>query len=413
MCGLSGYHGLEHVELGLRVSIFVALGEGSDRRGGHAAGLAAFSKGHVAPTICKKLGDAMSFDDECLAFVDLGSRHETLLLHTRYATTEARSVNDAHPFTIVRDGAPVLHGMHNGIIYNARDMARKHERAYTVDSLEMFEILADALASNDFTTFSKLQGYGVIVWMTAAEPECIHFCRLTDDGDLVIAALKGGGIMWASTKHILDAGLKAGGLEVDHFYKIETGMVYKAYDGKLYTSNLKLSIRSRDFYSADYYASRGLSGTSYSSMADILRMSDELNTAPKRRRKTKRDRLASWSLDVMLAAREAREIKYIQAFGYTEHEARAMHEKCERYDIDIDEAVALGEVGLEDLTDKFDLCDEYGLDRELAFDNTYEELEEAAIETFGCPRQGARRSRSFVVDKDDDELPTTQDVAEE
>jgi hypothetical protein len=412
MCGLSGYHGLEHVELGLRVSIFMALGEGSDRRGGHAAGLAAFSKGDTTPFIRKKLGDAMSYDDECLAFVDLGSRHETLLLHTRYATTEARSVNDAHPFTIVRDGAPVLHGMHNGIIYNARDMAKRHERPYTVDSLEMFEILADALASNDFTTFSKLQGYGVIVWMTAAEPECIHFCRLTDDGDLVIAALKGGGIMWASTKHILDAGLKAGGLEVDHFYKIETGMVYKAYDGKLYTSNLKLSIRSRDSYSADYYASRGLSGASYTSMADILRVSDELNRPPKSK-KTKREQISSWSMDAIRAAREAREIKYIQEFGYSEEEAKAMRERCTWYEIDIDEAVLLGEVGLEDLIDKIDLCDDYGLDRALAFDCTYEELEEATIAVFDCPRQGARRSRAHLFEEDEDELPITQDVAEE
>jgi hypothetical protein len=413
MCGLSGYCGLEHVELELRVSIFMALGEGSDRRGGHAAGLAAFSKGDTTPFIRKKLGDAMSYDDECLAFVDLGSRHETLLLHTRYATTDARSVNDAHPFTIVRDGAPVLHGMHNGIIYNARDMAEKHGRPYTVDSLEMFEILADAFASNDFSTFSELQGYGVIVWVTASEPECIHFCRLTDDGDLVIAALKGGGIMWASTKSILEQGLKAGDLEVEHFYKIKTGEVYKASDGRLYMSDIRLSIRSRDIFSADYYASRGLSGASYASMADILRMSDDLNSSSRRRKKTKRDRLASWSLDVMRAAREARETKYIQTFGYSKEEAEAMRETCARYEIDIYEAVLLGEVGLEDLIDKIDLCDDYGLDRALAFDSTYKELEEATTEVFGSPRQGNSRSRSFIVDGDDDELPITQDIAEE
>ncbi len=252
MCGLSGFH---RVNLGttMRQILVWALGEGIDSRGGHASGFLCVDDNKVHAH--RKLGKWGSFNSD--RFVARASRGESLLQHARYATTAARTVNDAHPFTIKRDGKTVLHGMHNGIIYDADVSARKHKRPYTVDSKELFELLADG----DYKAIGELHGYGVIMWVRADSPERIYICRLSEDSDFEIATVKGGGLVWASTVKILNGGVVAAGLEIEQRWEIESGIVHSIHDGEVSQHpSFKLAVAEERMYrtSASYLGSRGL-----------------------------------------------------------------------------------------------------------------------------------------------------------
>lgn len=148
------------------------------------------------------------------------------MMHARLATCGNREdVRQAHPYTIRRNGKTILWGAHNGQIWDAEDSAAYNGREYTVDSRELFELLAD----NDLAAIQRLNGYGVITWMTPHSPT-VKLSRLSDHSEIVVARLAEGGIAWASTHAILANACEDVGLEISGLFDLdEIGRVYEIY----------------------------------------------------------------------------------------------------------------------------------------------------------------------------------------
>lgn len=248
MCGVAGITGISDPKI--RELLVWGLGDGVDRRGGHAAGYATVdSDGRVLVNRKQgKWGERRAW-----RFIRQAAKGETVMLHARFATCGALTPTNAHPFTIKRDGKTVLHGMHNGMIYNARESARRNKRDFTVDSKELFELLAD----ERYEEIGKLEGYGVIVWVRPEDPHRVLFCKLTSDADLVVASVKSGGIAWASTHSILENGLAAGMQEIDGTFDIQHGVVHSIADGKVWVhEEFKLALSSG--YTGGYFRVGGI-----------------------------------------------------------------------------------------------------------------------------------------------------------
>lgn len=202
MCGLAGYCGVPEDK---RQALIRALGEGIDARGGHGVGFVAVDAGSLRYN--RKPGKWATAKRK---FVRMAAGY-LCMMHSRMATHGAITLQNAHPFAIRRDGQPVLWGAHNGIIYDAEESAKKHERDFTVDSRELFNLLAD----QEYDAIKELSGYGVITWIDAKDPYSVRLVKMTEHGAIHVVKLKGGGVVWASTEWILDRAIKAVGLEVD------------------------------------------------------------------------------------------------------------------------------------------------------------------------------------------------------
>ncbi len=226
MCGLAGFQGLALTEQS-RALLVWALGEGTDRRGGHAVGFVS-TDANKNVSAHRRLG--RWGDKDATKFIMSAARGVSTMLHARFATCGTRGVNDAHPFTIKRADKTILHGMHNGMIYNARESARDNNRDYSVDSRELFELLAD----DDVKAIEELDGYGVITWVAASDPDTVFLCKISEDGELYVASVKGGGVVWGSTKAIVQYALATVGLEVELEYEIEHGIVHSASNGSMW-----------------------------------------------------------------------------------------------------------------------------------------------------------------------------------
>lgn len=232
MCGISGWVGVEDYKT--RYALALVLGMGIDKRGGHAAGFASYGletdTGKIS--VCRKEGQWESAKDR---FIRRAASGTTCLQHARYATCGKRHVTEAHPFTIRRDGKAKLYGAHNGMVYNADESAKEHNRKIVVDSEEIFELLAD----EDYEGIKKLQGYGVITWIDHNNPSVIKVLRLSKNSDFYIVRAKTGGLIYGSTRKIVDDAMDAAGIETEVFYDVEIGQVYTIKPDNLYFTNTK------------------------------------------------------------------------------------------------------------------------------------------------------------------------------
>lgn len=218
MCGLAGYASNDLNE-DQRKKLTLALGAGIDSRGGHAAGYISINKHAIK--YCKKLGRWLRAKQR---FITTCAEGHMTLMHSRYATCGSKeSIADAHPFAVKRNGQLKLWGAHNGVIHGAFENAKKHGRNITVDSQEIFELIAD----RNYEEIQSLTGYGVVTWLEANDHSHINLAKLSSGGDIVVHTLKEGGVVWASTSYILNEALKIAGLNTDKEYKgLETGRVY-------------------------------------------------------------------------------------------------------------------------------------------------------------------------------------------
>ena len=228
MCGLAGYSvGPKGLASRDREDLVYALGLGIDDRGGHAAGHVTLT-GHAKPQIGRKLGYWQSARD---GFIRRASSGHAAILHARFATCGHRTIDEVHPFTVERGGRAVLWGAHNGIIDNARESAKRHDRPYDVDSRELLELLADG----DLAAIQALNGYGVIAWCEAATPGAVFVARLSASSDLYVAETTCGSIVWGSTYSIVHDACDMIGIEIKHSRTCdEIGRVYRIQDGEVY-----------------------------------------------------------------------------------------------------------------------------------------------------------------------------------
>jgi hypothetical protein len=233
MCGISGFIGIKGKA---QRELVDSLGLGIDMRGGDASGYISVAS-HGAVTHAKKLGTWTGarnrFRRRCSG--------DIVMMHARWATCGSKFKQDqAHPFEIRRDRKTVLWGAHNGCIWNADDSAKLNGRPYTVDSKELFNLLADG----DIRGINNLDGYGVITWYAPGE-EYVNMARLSDSSEICVVQVVGGGLAWASTWAILGDALEYAGLEADYEFNLdEIGRVYQmSAEGVVATSmtGLKLS----------------------------------------------------------------------------------------------------------------------------------------------------------------------------
>lgn len=215
MCGISGYVGLKNSEA--RFKLVAALGKGIDMRGQAMAGYVSSTEDNLIHA--RRQGSWSSADDE---FIIRAAHGDMCMMHSR-APGYNHPVTNAHPFPIIRNDEVVLYGAHNGSLNEAFDSAKAHNRNMTVDSMELFELLAD----DEIETLNKYHGWGVIEWVLASNTSEVRLSRLTNNSDLVAVEVEGGGTVWASTWHILRNALEAAGLNVRAQYQInEIGRVY-------------------------------------------------------------------------------------------------------------------------------------------------------------------------------------------
>jgi predicted glutamine amidotransferase len=229
MCGLAGYSGptLTHLQ---RNTLALYLGDGIDRRGGHAIGYAA---PNATPSTRPRphRGHALGTWNRCSnRFMRDVMTHTTVAMHARFATCGKRTVDEAHPFTIDRTTHTII-GMHNGIIGNSDESAWARNRVSpTVDSHEIFECIADD------EPLSHLEGYGVIVWIDTRAPSRVNVARLGEHSDLYLVKA-GDAIVWGSTPFIVNAACSAARLPISCRYEVdEPGRRYYVESGRVFTT---------------------------------------------------------------------------------------------------------------------------------------------------------------------------------
>lgn len=219
MCGVAGYIGLGYLTADQRWDLVEALGLGIDSRGGDATGWAAVVGARVR--MGRKLGGWCSARGR---FIRAAAAGPTLMMHARWATMGAKElVTNAHPFPIYRRGRGiVLWGMHNGMLEGTQASARANGREHTVDSRELFELLAD----RQIGAIRALDGYGVITYL---RPDgVVRVCRINRQSDFELAEVEGGGLVYASTSSILTNALKYVRLPVVSKPSVNVvGQVYK------------------------------------------------------------------------------------------------------------------------------------------------------------------------------------------
>jgi hypothetical protein len=217
------------------------------------------------------------------------TKSKTILMHSRYATCRNTGVSDAHPFRIVRDGKTVLWGMHNGMIHSAEKSAKAHGRDYTVDSVELLELIADGA----WDEIEDLEGYGTVCWIRADDPHRINLCRMTASADLAAARVKDpslpldkfgwNGVVFASTKDIIKqaSGVASVELAEDPWELDSHNVYYVNHKGEFYITDKKISIKSASRSTTSYHSYGGHSyggintDTWHGSSADVSKWREE------------------------------------------------------------------------------------------------------------------------------------------
>lgn len=218
MCGIGGY--VNVTDPHARRMLTFGLGLGIDARGGDAAGYVSIPDDGGTVRYGRVIGE---FAEASPRFWRAASTGAISMLHARFATHQnAKDVRCAHPFALKRGGRTVLYGAHNGVMSSAYESAAEHGRHVTVDSLELFELLADEAHAE----INQQNGWGVISWIRADDKRAIRLCVLSDGGSLYVCKTKCGAVVYGSTKSIVDTALDMAEMTAAAHYKHETGAVY-------------------------------------------------------------------------------------------------------------------------------------------------------------------------------------------
>jgi Glutamine amidotransferase domain len=217
MCGIGGFGG---IPIAKRQVLTLALGLGIDRRGGHSSGYLSIQ--HSGALERGRTTDTWSTADA--GFHKSAWQGNLVAMHARYATCGSHSKTNAHPFKVQRKRKTVLWGMHNGIIWDAHGSAKKNGRDYTVDSLELLELLAD----REYDQIAGLSGYGTIVWVEAGDTKHVKICRMTENADMHIARnTEGHGTIYGSTAGIVNESAAHAGVTIEPPWEPDHGVVYQ------------------------------------------------------------------------------------------------------------------------------------------------------------------------------------------
>jgi hypothetical protein len=158
----------------------------------------------------------------------LGS--ESAIVHTRLATFGAKIAENAHPFNIKG-----IIGVHNGMIYNHKEVAEKYGITYQVDSEIIFHAIADGIP------LTELEGYGTTVFYRDGK---IHLGRFSTRGDLHLAMTDAGWV-WASTKDAVLNATGISGINVKFWVDTKLGKLYQLDGENIYKTDTDLTLSER------------------------------------------------------------------------------------------------------------------------------------------------------------------------
>lgn len=214
MCGIAGYVCNDEYKAELDV-MFPLMGVFMQTRGVHSWGYTDWVN------IDKHVG---ALDDS------FGTEHrgaKQAAIHTRHATEGAKVADNSHPWEF--DGK--LIGMHNGIVYNHKELNKDLGRNFEVDSMHIFQHIIEG------RDLSDIEGYGAIVYQSEGKIWLGRF----NGGDMCVARAPWG-IVYASTQDAIDNAFRIAGLPEPVYYQINDGVLYFIENGLLYKTDNKLNI---------------------------------------------------------------------------------------------------------------------------------------------------------------------------
>lgn len=216
MCGIAGYISNEET-IDPRLSIALPLlGVFMTDRGRQSWG---WSNG---TDVDKHMGEVRSM----LGPNHLG--HKQAIIHTRQATFGANIAENSHPFNI----KGVL-GVHNGMVYNHKEIAEKYGIDYKVDSEIIFHQLAEG------RDMSELQGYGAIAFWR----DGIFNIGRFNNGDMALANTEFGWVFASTEKALADAlGMSGLHQRVKYQVDLKQGNLYQLIGDKIVKTRTKLSV---------------------------------------------------------------------------------------------------------------------------------------------------------------------------
>ena len=230
MCGIFGFaktsNGQSDHQLDILKRTFTNLADESSTRGKDSTGFSIMNP--LNRYTYKTLTDSSTLTrtDEWFNVIDKIDRDTSIVLgHTRFATTGAKVVTNAHPFNI---GEVV--GIHNGVIYNYNQVARKLGKAIPqVDS----EVIFQSLNRKDKSkAFESINGDFAVAW-AKENNTTLHLAR-EDGRPMVISYWKKAKVLFfASTEDIMSNAMLDAGLVLD-IIKVPTDIIY-SYDTSKFT----------------------------------------------------------------------------------------------------------------------------------------------------------------------------------
>ncbi len=202
MCGIFGSITKKGIELtpeqqAQRQNVVTALGFAMEERGNHSTGIGVIREGELY--IKKRAIPAHDFLNSKKVKRLLRDNPSTVVGHTRWATTGARTDENAHPFLIGN-----ICGVHNGQVSNFREISSELE----VDSEAIFTAL-DECNGNYIDAFKMLTGSMAVVWLDIRDPYQLHLVSHTNP--LAICRVKQlDTIFFCSTKEAMQIAIHAG-----------------------------------------------------------------------------------------------------------------------------------------------------------------------------------------------------------
>ena len=144
-----------------------------------------------------------------------------MLGHTRQATQGTINAKNAHPFekeTIV--------GVHNGVIMNDDDVAKKHDFKIEVDSEVIFELLNKY--ENDFVkTFKEIRGSASVAWVNTQEANTLYL--LAHENPLAVAEVPMLKTVFFASEFVALDSILSGAIGTENYsiWDLEQDTVYK------------------------------------------------------------------------------------------------------------------------------------------------------------------------------------------